>query len=331
MNDDIVISIIVPIYNTEKYLNECVDSIINQTYKNIEIILVNDGSTDNCLKICDEYAQKDKRVKVIHKENGGLSSARNSGLDILTGKYVCFIDSDDYVATTFVYDMFNLITKYNADIVQCKYTNQSFVKLNNEEILDSEQAILCLNNIDTHRTFVIACNKMYDVKLFDNVRFPIGKISEDAYTTYILFDKLEKMVVSESALYYYRTTPNSITNRKFSTKRYDAILAYEKEIEYFKNINKNLQYESALSLYQHMLKKYYILTYKFIENNKLKNLNFLKNKLKKNLPNFIKYSDDKNNIKIKVILFSLFPDFYCAMTKIIYLLKLKIGGKRYDT
>ena len=121
MNDDIVISIIVPIYNTEKYLNECVDSIINQTYKNIEIILVNDGSTDNCLKICDEYAKKDKRVKVIHKENGGLSSARNSGLDILTGKYVCFIDSDDYVATTFVYDMFNLITKYNADIVEGSY------------------------------------------------------------------------------------------------------------------------------------------------------------------------------------------------------------------
>lgn len=328
MNEDAVISIIVPIYNTEKYLNECIDSIINQTYKNTEIILVEDGSTDSCSKICDEYAQKDKRIKVIHKENGGPGSARNSGLDILTGKYVCFIDSDDYVATTFVYDMFNLITKYNADIVQCRYINQSFTKLNNEEILNSEQAILCLNNINTHKTFVIACNKMYDVKLFDKVRFPIGKISEDAYTTYILFDRAEKMVVSESALYYYRTTPNSITNRKFSTKRYDAILAYEKEIEYFKNVNKNIQYESALSLYQHMLKKYYILTYKFIENDKSKNLNFLKNKLKGNLLNFIKYSKDRNIIKFKVAFFTLFPNIYCIMAKIFDWLKLKMENKQ---
>ena len=116
-----LVSIIVPIYNVEKYIKECIDSIINQTYKNLEIILVDDGSPDCCPKICDEYSKKDKRIKVIHKENGGLSSARNAGLDVAKGEYVSFIDSDDVVDEKFIETLYNLCIENNCDISECNF------------------------------------------------------------------------------------------------------------------------------------------------------------------------------------------------------------------
>ena len=122
------ISVIVPIYNVEQYLRKCIDSIINQTYKNLEIILVDDGSWDNSPRICDEYAKRDNRIKVIHKKNGGLADARNTGLKMITGNYISFIDSDDYIEKTMYEKMIKVILKYNADIIECnlnyKYGNQ---------------------------------------------------------------------------------------------------------------------------------------------------------------------------------------------------------------
>lgn len=120
-NINTLVSVIVPVYKVEKYLHRCIDSIINQTYKNLEIILVDDGSPDNCGKICDEYAEKDNRIKVIHKSNGGLSSARNAGLDVANGDYVYFVDSDDYIDTKLVEDNLNLAIEHDADMVCFNY------------------------------------------------------------------------------------------------------------------------------------------------------------------------------------------------------------------
>ena len=119
MEKEDLISIVIPVYKVEKYLEKCVESVINQTYKNLEILLVNDGSPDNCPKICDEYAQKDNRIKVIHKENGGLSDARNAGIDVATGKYITFIDSDDYISNDYVEYMYNLLKQNNTKKYWC--------------------------------------------------------------------------------------------------------------------------------------------------------------------------------------------------------------------
>lgn len=136
MND--LISIIVPVYNVEKYLNKCIDSIINQTYKNIEIILVDDGSTDNSGKICDEYLLRDSRIKVIHKNNGGLSSARNEGINISSGEYIGFVDSDDWVEPNMYEEMYKKILYSNADIVDCgywkEYENKSIKYISANEV-----------------------------------------------------------------------------------------------------------------------------------------------------------------------------------------------------
>ena len=129
---DSLISVIVPIYNVEKYLQKCVDSIINQTYKNLEIILVDDGSPDNCPKMCDDYAEKDSRIKVVHKENGGLSDARNVGMEVATGEYVSFIDSDDYISLDFYETLLETIVDNDSDVVECGvvkfYENEKFIK-----------------------------------------------------------------------------------------------------------------------------------------------------------------------------------------------------------
>ncbi|MCF0156053.1 MAG: glycosyltransferase, partial [Veillonella sp.] len=136
------ISVIVPIYNVEPYIHQCVDSIINQTYKDLEIILVDDGSPDNCGKICDEYAAKDDRVKVIHRPNGGLSAARNSGLDVATGEYIAFVDSDDYIACNMYSDMMEFMLKHKLDIVVCSSYRVKNSKIKEEKYTYEETTIL---------------------------------------------------------------------------------------------------------------------------------------------------------------------------------------------
>lgn len=178
MNNELI-SVIIPVYKVEKYLDECIQSVINQTYKNLEIILVDDGSPDNCGKICDEYAKKDNRIKVIHKENGGLSSARNAGLDIARGEYISFIDSDDYVSKDFIKNM--SIQMANADLIICGMKNvykedekcdeKENVVIKNETLtfIEANQKLIKPKN----EIYVTACNKLYRRELFDNLRFEI--------------------------------------------------------------------------------------------------------------------------------------------------------------
>lgn len=217
------ISIIIPIYNVEHYLKRCLDSVINQNYDDLQIILVDDGSTDGSGLICDEYCKKDSRIQVVHKENGGLSDARNVGLNIAFGDYIMFIDSDDYVSKDFCSCSISDANKTGADIVIFGYTNvyedytiESCILKENEKVYSFEDALLMLQN-GTMSSF--AWNKLYKSSLFKNgIRYPKGKVYEDVGTTYLLFANAKKIFWSSANLYYYQRRNDSITGKKFNVK-----------------------------------------------------------------------------------------------------------------
>jgi len=208
------ISIIVPIYNVEKYLPCCMDSLLNQTLTDIEIILVDDGSPDDCGKICDEYATKDSRVKVIHKKNGGLSDARNIGIDIAIGEYFSFVDSDDWIDINMYETLYNNLVDNNADIACCafyKSYKHRNIPLNIHEnilLLNSEQAIK--HSISGKYFTVSAWGKLYKKYIFDNIRYPYGKLYEDAFVIIDIFSKADRIVLNTISKYYYRQRKSSI-------------------------------------------------------------------------------------------------------------------------
>jgi len=224
-----LITVIVPVYGVEPYLRKCVDSIVAQTYTNLEIILIDDGSPDNCGKICDEYAERDKRVMVVHKENGGLSDARNAALNIMRGEYVAFVDSDDWVLPDYVKDMHENMARYESDI---SLSGTVYVYENNRRDM-----VLAINNTDGLYTqkeaveklfyqkgiYPSACSKLYRAELFKNIRYPKGKLNEDSATTYKIFCLCEKISFSKASNYCYLQRTGSIENNGFSPKKMDAI------------------------------------------------------------------------------------------------------------
>lgn len=226
-----LISVIIPIYNVENYLERCIKSVINQTYKNFELILVNDGSQDRSGKICEEYAKKDSRIIVIHKKNGGLSDARNKGIDICKGDFITFIDSDDYVEKQYLEILYNAIKRENANISICSYRsiyeNGRVLKQreNFKKVLTAKETfeeILYQKNFN-----VSAWAKMYEKKIFTNIRYPKGKIFEDAFTTYKLIAKADKVSVDLQIQYNYMIRNNSILTSSFNEKKLMLIDAYK--------------------------------------------------------------------------------------------------------
>lgn len=237
-----LVSVVVPIYNVESYLEQCIISIIEQSYKFLEIILVNDGSTDSSGMICDQYANKDDRVKVIHKKNGGLSDARNAGLEIASGTHICFIDSDDFIQDQFIERLLNLCIDHKADIAQCDFKKVGYTfkdsdpKQVNVSTFTGRQMNLALYQ-GYHMKHIVAWNKIYKIELFQGIRYPYGKINEDEATTYLLFDRAKSVVVTNEKLYYDRYRENSIMNSKYNIKRLDALEAFENRIHFFLDKN----------------------------------------------------------------------------------------------
>ncbi|MCB6142735.1 glycosyltransferase [Lachnospira pectinoschiza] len=211
-----LISVIVPVYNVELYLSRCIQSIIKQTYKELEIILVDDGSTDLSGQLCEQWKEKDSRIIVIHKANGGLSSARNAGIEIAKGKYLAFVDSDDYIAEDMIDTMVGDIQNYGVDVACVNYmefddSNVNQVIQNQESktiVLDTLSAIKCLYSNEKICNF--AWNKMYKKELFESIRYPLGRKMEDLGTTYRLFDLSKNISYNSKRLYYYYQRENSI-------------------------------------------------------------------------------------------------------------------------
>lgn len=251
------ISVIVPVYNVEKYVHRCIDSIINQTYKDIEIILVDDGSTDKSGEICDDYAKLDTRIKVIHKKNGGLSDARNIGIENSTGEYISFVDSDDYIHYDMIKCLYINIKEYKANISICGYEktycdnmkNIGAVELKDIQCLNNVEAIHLLFDENLDSNFVVAWGKLYQRKLFKDIIYPINKIHEDEFTTYKLLYTSKKIVYDSTQLYYYYQRNDSIMNREFNEKRLDVFDAFFEQINFFYARNLYTEYQLAIQRY----------------------------------------------------------------------------------
>ena len=303
-----LISIIVPIYNVEKYLEKCIKSLINQTYDNLEIILVNDGSKDKSIDICNKYIIMDDRIKLINKKNGGLSDARNAGIIMANGEYLGFVDSDDYIKDTMYEYLYNLMVDYKADISICNYLyfyegkeTIENPKYKSEEVIksfDSKNALIELLKGDLIQDF--AWNKLYKAELFNNIKYPLGKNMEDIGTTYKLFDASKRIVLGNSIQYFYLQRSNSIMgDRDLNLYKNLYELSLER-YEYIDNIYPNLQ-EGCID----MLNKI-IAIYK-VKNNEVHNY-FFEVKLDKKYKELFKklnLSELNRKLLIKFLLFRI--------------------------
>ena len=237
-----LISVIVPVYKVEKCIHKCIESIINQTYDNLEIILIDDGSPDNCPKICDEYALRDNRIKVIHQENKGLSSARNKGIELAKGEYIGFVDSDDYIETSMFQDLYNAIVENNVDISICNFyvindkTKEKNVKNSCENKQYNKMEALKEILLDTHIQSY-AWNKLYKRNLFEDVKYPVGKKYEDIGTTFYLFERSNKIQYIGKPEYNYLNREDSIV---FNYNEQTIIDYIDIIIERYKYVEKNL-------------------------------------------------------------------------------------------
>ena len=231
-----LISVIIPVYKVEKYLCRCVDSVLEQTYTNMEIILVDDGSPDNCPVMCDEYARQDSRVKVIHQENAGLSGARNAGIDMAQGQWLAFVDSDDYLAADLLERLYQACVDTGSSLSVCRweYVRGETIPEHGtgETRVYTGREMLANLYVPDGAYFVVAWNKLYRKELFEDIRYPLGRIHEDEATTYRIYDKVKKAAYVDRSLYGYFVTPVSIT-RGFNPKRMDWVTAVAERLDFF--------------------------------------------------------------------------------------------------
>lgn len=251
MNNDLV-SIIIPVYNVKDFLPECIDSVLNQTYKNIEIILIDDGSSDGSEIICDDYAKSSPLIKVIHKENGGLSDARNCGLSLCEGMYVTFLDSDDSIANTYVEKLYKLVTEHNAAVASISYEKVDYFGLkikggkryskNSEPIVYNREEVI--QGILLRTFNCAAWGSIYSKQVLKNVRFVKGRKNEDVLFWMDLLDEVDSVVYADVPLYYYRMRDGSLTS---GTETYwdaieNAVYIQEKIAMQYPNLLKFSEY-----------------------------------------------------------------------------------------
>ncbi len=235
-----LISIIVPVYNVEVFLDSCIESIVNQTYFNLEIILVDDGSTDNSSQLCDDWASKDSRIRVIHKKNGGLSEARNIGIDAAAGAYIAFVDSDDWIEKNFIEQLMKSIIYTSADLSACNVnfvldgekTGSVIINEKTPQKYTPEEALGSMLNNSLFRTVV--WNKLYSRALLDNEYFEVGRFHEDEFFTYRIYDKCKSLAFIDLPLYNYRQRVGSIMSTP-SIRHLDSLDAELRRVEFFKH------------------------------------------------------------------------------------------------
>jgi len=295
-----LVSIIVPIYNVEIYLEKCLQSIISQTYENLQIILIDDGSLDCCPQICEEYSKKDKRIIVIHQKNSGVSSARNTGLEVARGAYISFIDPDDYVYSDMIEKMLYTSETETSDIVICDYNRvnyngeiygnncieQNTGKVEMMSLYDSQ--MVYFTEPYKRSTLVVLWNKLYKAEVFREVRFPVGKINEDESVTYKLLYNAKKIAYLKLNLYNYLERKGSIMDMKIGRERFYIFDAYMERICFYYEKQETVLCKKMIFHYMHMLcqyidwstkapngnkneiSHYYLLLRKLIRNNKIR-------------------------------------------------------------
>lgn len=233
------ISVIVPVYNNERFLCQCINSILEQTYTNLEIILIDDGSTDASSQICDTYGQKDARVKVLHQANSGVSAARNAGLDLASGEYIAFVDSDDFLDKNMYEQLIHILEADNADMSICNF-HQIDEKGNQfdrpSSIVDEVvEPYSILERLAEKRgwVYIVVWNRLYKRKVFENIRFPVNKLHEDEWVALPIYTACNKVALTASAYYYYRVNANSIMGKKYSITHLDGVEAvYNRFLQY---------------------------------------------------------------------------------------------------
>lgn len=298
---EFLVSVIVPVYNVEKYLRECVDSVLAQTYKNLEVILVDDGSTDACPQICDEYAKKDNRVCVIHKKNGGLSDARNVGIENASGTYITFVDSDDIIDQNMISFLIKPIAA-DCDVEMSCCTFREFADGTNPvgaDIKCDESEIHSYKELSRKFTWIISCAKLYKKSLFENIHFPIGRLHEDEFTTYKLCYEAKKIAWTDSKLYLYRKRAGSITNKKTIKNFSDTFDAFCERLHFFEERGED---EFVTQTVHEMLALMCALCKSDLKKSET---SFITNKISKNIKPFYKRLSLKE--RIKIFLFAKLP------------------------
>ena len=252
------ISVIVPVYRVEKYIDRCVRSILDQTFWDFELILVDDGSPDNCPALCDAWAGRDSRIRVIHKENGGLSSARNAGMEIAAGQYLHFVDSDDVIHPDCLNILMTCVQKTCAEIALGRFTRFQEDYVPKERFIPWDGSYATRTNIETLDCFfegydnlpslVSACGTLWHRCLFDDIEFPVGRIFEDEFTTYKLYHRANRVAFVDTELYFYFDNASGITRNLTIEKRFDEYDAQWERLEYFEAHNlTELQGKAAMT------------------------------------------------------------------------------------
>lgn len=307
------VSVIVPIYNVEEYINKCIKSILNQTFKDFELILIDDGSTDNSGDICDTYKSIDDRVYVIHKENGGLSDARNFGIDYATGKFLYFIDGDDFIQEDTLESMYESIMKTNSDIAICnmiRYYGEGDI----EKFYCPVEKMKSLDNNYRFETLSqpSVCNKMFESVLFDNIKFPLKKYYEDTFIYHELLFKAKRVVLTGKDSYYYRSRRGSIISEGYNKKYFDFIEAvYLRAVFLDKNNVHKYADEAYLHLYSSLVN-----AYKNIEINGHEEKSLLgksKDKYDEIFKRIIKDSHFNLKQKIRFFVLRYYPKLHCKI------------------
>lgn len=315
------ISIIVPVYNLERYLPKCIDSILSQTFTDFELILVNDGSTDKSGNICDKYARQDIRVKVIHKENGGVASSRNAGLDIARGEYVGFVDNDDYVNEHMFEILYNHANMFASDIVICDYieVNQEgdslseYVKYFQTQHFNNIEALHQLytpNNI----TFVVPWNKLYKKCLFNNIKYKHGSINDDETVAHKLFYDNKKTTYVHLPLYYYIQRKDSQMSSSFNIQKLSAVYALKEREIFFRKKGEFSLHQKALKHYMEKFFWYYFLAESELKDIE-KELKNLKHTFDKSLFYLLKHRDIGWKQKAMCVVFSVNPSLFQWLKK----------------
>lgn len=305
-----LVSIIVPVFNTEKYIRRCVDSILSQSYTEIELILIDDGSTDQSGAICDQYAKDDSRVITLHQENKGLSNARNRGLDIATGEWITFVDSDDFIAQDFVEYMLKMCIKYQVDISECKTMRgtDDFLPEGTDKVIEKKWEFRKLYIASGRKFRVTVWAKLYKRNLFLDYHFPEGKINEDDDASFKLLYKAREIAVSDRYLYYYFQSENSITRKKRDCISYDFLEIYKDRIEFLKRNSEDFLIDvTKKELCIRLMMRYINARRDGMSSNELKNLLSLYNSYFKSINGFSQMPPLE---VIALRLFYIFPDLF---------------------